>query len=76
MRLEPIVILFLTTAPGHSDWVPTVIDGPRVVVSKDLAVAEGLSEILPSNNNVGAMLHDGKLYMAWRSAPTHFASEK
>jgi hypothetical protein len=35
-------------------------------------------EITPSasNNNVDIVFHDGRLYMAWRSAPTHFASSQ
>ena len=27
-----------------------------------------------SNNNVSIARHEGRLFMAWRSAPTHFAS--
>jgi hypothetical protein len=31
-------------------------------------------EPLPSNANVDISFHDGRLFMAWRSAPRHFAS--
>ncbi|MEC8382435.1 MAG: hypothetical protein VXZ96_19050 [Myxococcota bacterium] len=31
---------------------------------------------LASNNNVDIHLFDGRLFMAWRSAPTHFASSE
>ena len=33
-------------------------------------------KLLPSNNNVDIVFHCGRLYMAWRNAPNHFASEK
>ena len=33
-------------------------------------------EPMPSNNNVELHFFEGKLYFAWRSAPTHFASEE
>ena len=39
-------------------------------------MAEGIDEILPANNNVGAALYRGALYMGWRSAPTHFATDR
>jgi len=32
--------------------------------------------VQPSNNNVAIARHDGRLYLAWRSAPTHFASSE
>lgn len=31
---------------------------------------------LPSNNNVDIHFFEGRLYLAWRSSPTHFASEE
>lgn len=31
---------------------------------------------LASNNNVGIAIHEGRLYLAWRSAPVHFASRQ
>lgn len=33
-------------------------------------------QIQHSNNNVAIEMHGGRLFMAWRSAPTHFASKK
>ena len=47
-----------------------------MIVSKDAFVAEGIEEILPANNNVGAAFYRGALYMGWRSAPSHFASDR
>ena len=58
------------------DWTPQIVDGPHVWVNQDLMVAEDLDEILASNNNVGGIIHEGRLFMAWRSSPTHFASSK
>jgi hypothetical protein len=34
------------------------------------------AETLASNNNVALARHGGRLYMAWRTAPIHFASER
>jgi len=53
-------------------WTPTISE-PRFVVP-----SEGLPEgvvVQPSNNNVDIEEHDGVLYMAWRTGPTHFASK-
>jgi hypothetical protein len=33
-------------------------------------------EILRSNNNLDTAVHEGKIFLAFRSAPTHFASPK
>ena len=70
------VIVILLSFSGDETWIPKIVEGPRILVSKDMMVAEGLDEILASNNNVGAILFEEKLFMAWRSAPTHFASSK
>ena len=59
-----------------AQWIPQIVSGPTVHVTKDTFVAEGINEILPSNNNVAAEFYNGKLFMGWRSAPTHFASSK
>lgn len=70
-------VLFLLATFGSSvstDWVPKIVEGPRTLVSQDMAVAEGVSKIQAANNNVGAVLFNNRLFMAWRSAPTHFAS--
>ena len=32
--------------------------------------------VLPSNNNLSIEMFQGRLYLAWRTAPTHFASAK
>ena len=33
------------------------------------------SKLLPSNNCVGIAYYDGRLFMGWRNAPSHFASD-
>ena len=51
-------------------WKP-VLGEPRFVVP-----ARGLpvTPVLPSNNNAGLVLHEGRLYFGWRTSETHFAS--
>ena len=70
-----------TSSPCNSgsnsaEWIPRIASGPDVIVSKDAFVADGIDEILPANNNVGAAFYRGALYMGWRSAPTHFATDR
>jgi hypothetical protein len=51
---------------SNTDW-------ERVIPSANLP--EGL-EIRNANNNLDLILHQGKYYMAFRTAPSHFASKK
>lgn len=54
--------------------VVTVVDTRRIVPSDGLP--PGL-EVQPANNNLDAVRHDdGRVYLAFRTAPTHFASDK
>ncbi|MDX2052444.1 MAG: hypothetical protein SFV15_08645 [Polyangiaceae bacterium] len=60
--------------PGNSGpYRVRVVDTRRVVPS------EGMNpdvNVQNANNNLHAVRHtDGRVYLAWRSAPTHFASE-
>lgn len=76
-----LIILKYSVLGGNDDGFkhtnPVLVDGPTVLVSNDILVAEGLGgDILAANNNVAAALYNGRLFMAWRSAPTHFASEE
>jgi hypothetical protein len=48
------------------------VSSPEWVVP-GAALPKGL-RLGPSNNNVSLCRHDGRLYLAWRTAPTHFAS--
>jgi hypothetical protein len=49
------------------DWTPTVSE-PEFVIPGDLPV-----ETQASNNNVALALVAGRTFLAWRTAPTHFA---
>ena len=50
-----------------------VASAPRWVVPSQ-GLPEGV-EVQASNNNVDVVLHEGALYLAWRTGPTHFADE-
>lgn len=50
------------------DWVPTVSAPTWVVPGEGLPVTPQ-----PANNNVALALAGGRTFLAWRSAPTHFA---
>ena len=83
---------FLLTLPLLGACVTTPSDDPAdwkvdTSVEYDIAVdpitwvvpSDALpDEVVPmaSNNNVDIEFFKGRLYMAWRSAPTHFASEE
>lgn len=56
---------------GGGAW-DVVASPPRFVVPSAALPPE--VEPLASNANVDIQLHDGRLFMAWRSAPSHFAS--
>src|SRR5579885_3803948 len=51
---------------------------PRVWVGAPSAVVPGPAEVGParaqrSNNNLDVVDHEGRRYLAWRTAPHHFA---
>lgn len=68
-----------TPSDDPNDWdvdpdlayEPTLSE-PRFVVPSD-SLPVGL-DLLPANNNVDIAFHEGRLFMAWRNAETHFAS--
>lgn len=53
-------------------WEP-VLGEPRFVVPSRELPAEA-KPVMASNNNASITLHDGRLYFAWRTSQTHFAS--
>ena len=71
-----MIVITIKIRACSAEWIPRITSGPDVIVSKDAFVAEGIEEILPANNNVGAAFYRGALYMGWRSAPSHFASDR
>lgn len=68
-----------TPSDDPADWVvdttvayDPVVSAPTWVVPSP-ALPAGIS-CLPSNNNVAIAFHEGRVFLAWRTAPTHFAS--
>jgi hypothetical protein len=59
-------------AESISNQTPVVGDLTWVVPSD---VVPDEATVLPSNNNLSMTMHNGRLYLAWRTAPTHFASK-
>lgn len=59
-------------ADKATTWEP--VPGETTVVVPGPGLPEGL-ELLPANNNLDVVDHDGALFLAWRNAPNHFASE-
>lgn len=59
---------------GESSYKMTVSE-PRQVVGPDADLPEGV-DILHSNNCLSIATYQDSLYIAWRSAPMHFASSK
>ena len=49
------------------------VSEPRWIVPSDTIPVE--IDVQESNNNVDICYFDGRLFMSWRSGPTHFASE-
>ena len=58
---------------GAREGVPPTLLEPLQWVIPSNRLPE-LSAPLQSNNNVDIELFDGRIYMGWRTAPTHFAS--
>ena len=57
-----------TPAPTDFD---VVASAPRFIIPGDTLPAQ--FQPFASNNNVDLRFHDGRLYLAWRAAPNHFA---
>ena len=70
------VIFFLAACTGARDSdviTEPVLGEPVQVVPGDGLPAEVIEQ--PANNNLGVVEHDGRTFLAWRTAPSHFASE-
>lgn len=66
---------------AHPSPPPPVAEpGPhrvRLLSSRRVVPSDGLSaasEVQTANNNLDVVRHQGRVYLAWRSAPSHFAS--
>ncbi|MBI4814666.1 MAG: hypothetical protein HY791_00325 [Deltaproteobacteria bacterium] len=55
------------------DW-KLIVSEPRWVVPSSALPSE--VKLMPSNNNLDLTYHEGRLFFAWRTAPTHFASSE
>lgn len=53
-------------------WVPRASDAAFIIPSR--AMNALVDPVMASNNNVDIALFEGRLYLGWRTAPTHFAS--
>jgi hypothetical protein len=61
-------------SPPHVELGPhqvSLLHTRRVVPSAGL---DSRSEVQTANNNLDVVRHQGRVYLAWRSAPSHFAS--
>jgi hypothetical protein len=54
--------------PGRHDV--TLIETRQIVPGQGLPSD---AQVMPANNNLDAVRHDGRVYLAWRTAPSHFA---
>jgi hypothetical protein len=57
---------------GTQTWVPKLGEPRFVVPQRGLPVTPQLA----SNNNADIILHEGRLYFAWRTSETHFAGDQ
>lgn len=57
---------------GNGMVFDVAVSEPRFVVPSETLPPQ--IRPMASNNNVDIAFHEGRLFMAWRSAPTHFAS--
>jgi len=60
------------TVDSALTYVPTLSEPSWIIPSRALPPE---AKAQPSNNNVDLVLFEGRLYLAWRTAPTHFASK-
>ena len=63
--------LVLLTACGPTSWEPVLGNERQVVPSGPLPEQV---QVQTANNNVSITLHEDRLFMGWRTAPSHFAS--
>ena len=62
-----------TSAPEGAGWGPTLVGTTQVIPADNLP---GGVSVMPSSNNLDVILHEERLFIAWRTAPDHFASSK
>lgn len=66
--------------PDDSDYMPTPQPGRhdvKVLTTLQVVPSEGIPpdlEVMPASNNLDVIRHGGRVFLAWRTAPDHFAS--
>ena len=68
-----IVLTLVSTHVFASVEIPQISPPHWIVPAKNIPHKFKLRR---SNNNDSIAMHEGRLFVAWRSAPTHFASKK
>ncbi len=74
-----LTLFLLGVSRGEEGHQGVEAETPRVTDVRWVVPSPGLppeAAPLPANNNVAIERFDGRLYLAWRSAPTHFASDQ
>ncbi len=72
---DPGIVASPSDDPADWDVDTTVEYRPELSEPRFVVPSTGLPVLTnAANNNVAIELYDGRLYLAWRTAPTHFAS--
>ena len=53
-------------------WVPRASEASFIIPTREMKAV--VDPVMASNNNVDITMAEGKLFLGWRTAPTHFAS--
>jgi len=61
----------------QKQWNPIITSGPTILISSNITSVHDQNgepvEFQLSNNNVGIAMYEDRIYMGFRTAPTHFA---
>lgn len=72
---DPVIIASPSDDPAAWDVDTSVAYGPELSEPRFVVPSDALPVLTnAANNNVAIELFDGRLFLAWRTAPTHFAS--
>jgi len=55
-------------------WTPVLVGEPNILISKDISPHPNVTN-MESNNNIAGVFHNERVYLAWRTAPLHFAGK-
>lgn len=87
MKRAAIVALGCAAAGCSDETISPLATGPRLSTEPEVIVhfasEDGTGNVSPAgiplqpaNNNLGLVVYHGRTYMGWRTAPSHFASDK